>query len=192
MDCPTGHRSWSPARHRENRVTREAGGGDTHGMSSAPVRFRDPRSTEYDFLDSMLVRCPRCDRTAHFEQHPSTPSDAGGRRQPGSRLVCRSCGLCGTGSGAFRSSRYTSHCSYPTLWLRTGTRHGELWAYNLQHLDLIRRFVAADLRERAPWYDTGQKMTLVARLPAWTKSAKNRDEVLRAVDRLRASVIAPG
>jgi hypothetical protein len=67
-----------------------------------------------------------------------------------------------------------------------------LWAYNLQHLDLIRRFVAADLRERAPWYDTGQKMTLVARLPAWMKSAKNRDEMLRTVDRLRATVIAPG
>jgi hypothetical protein len=67
-----------------------------------------------------------------------------------------------------------------------------LWAYNLQHLDLIRRFVAADLRERAPWYDHGQKMTLVARLPAWMKSAKNRDELLRAVDRLRATVIAPG
>jgi hypothetical protein len=67
-----------------------------------------------------------------------------------------------------------------------------LWAYNLQHLDLIRRFVAADLRERAPWYDHGRKMTLVARLPAWMKSAKNRDEVLRAVDRLRATVIAPG
>jgi hypothetical protein len=34
-------------------------------------------------------------------------------------------------------------------------------------------------------------MTLVARLPAWIKSAKNRAEVLRAVDRLRATVIAP-
>jgi hypothetical protein len=72
--------------------------------------------------------------------------------------------------------------------LQTGTRHGLLWAYNPEHLSEIRRFVAAGLRERAPWYDTGQKMTLVARLPAWIKSAKNRDEVLRAIDRLRASL----
>jgi len=28
-------------------------------------------------------------------------------------------------------------------------------------------------------------MTLVARLPGWLKSAKNRAEVLRAIDRLR-------
>jgi len=31
-------------------------------------------------------------------------------------------------------------------------------------------------------------MTLVARLPAWIKSAKDRGEVVRAIDRLRASV----
>jgi len=74
------------------------------------------------------------------------------------------------------------------LWLQTETRHGRLWAYNLPHLDLLRQFVAASLRERDPWYEHGRKMTYVARLPAWVKSAKNRGEVLRAVDRIRASV----
>ncbi|MCZ2525194.1 hypothetical protein [Streptomyces sp. HB2AG] len=34
-------------------------------------------------------------------------------------------------------------------------------------------------------------MTLVARLPAWIKRAKNREEVLRAVGRLHAS-LGPG
>jgi len=154
-------------------------------MSPTPVRFHDPRATRADFASSVLVRCPRCERIAHFERRPCTPPDADGKRCPHTRLVCRSCGLCRIDTGPAKPPR-------PPLWLRTGTRHGELWAYNLQHLDLISRFVAADLRERAPWYDTGQKMTLVARLPAWMKSAKNRDEVLRAVDRLRATVIAPG
>ncbi|WP_427924019.1 hypothetical protein [Streptomyces sp. cg40] len=154
-------------------------------MSRTPVRFHDPRATLADFASSTLVRCPRCERIAHFERRPCTPPDADGRRYPHTRLVCRSCGLC-------RIDTTPSHGPRPTLWLRAGTRHGEVWAYNLRHLDLIRRFVAADLRERAPWYDTGQKMTLVARLPAWIKSAKNRDEVLRAVDRLRATVVTPG
>ncbi|MDV9168969.1 hypothetical protein R6V09_02290 [Streptomyces sp. W16] len=160
-------------------------------MSPTPVRFHDPRATRADFASSILVRCPRCERIAHFEQRPYTPPDADGRRYPHTRLVCRSCGLCRIDKGPRRPSLRTGGPYYPALWLRTGTRHGELWAYNLQHLDLIRRFVAADLRERAPWYDTGHKMTLVARLPAWMKSAKNRAEVLRAVDRLRATVIAP-
>lgn len=33
-------------------------------------------------------------------------------------------------------------------------------------------------------------MTYIARLPAWIESAKNRTEVLRVIDRLRASVTA--
>jgi hypothetical protein len=161
-------------------------------MSPTPVRFHDPRATRADFASSMLVRCPRCERIAHFEQRACTPPDADGRRFPHTRLVCRSCGLCRIDKGPYRPSWRSGDQYYPALWLRTDTRHGELWAYNLQHLDLIRRLVAADLRERAPWYDTGQKMTLVARLPAWIKSAKNREEVLRTVDRLRATVITPG
>jgi hypothetical protein len=158
-------------------------------MSPAPVRFRDTRRTAYDFAGSVLVRCPRCERIAHFEQRPGRTADARGRTYPEHRLVCRSCGLSRIDAGPHCGTRRAGQgCYRPALWLRTETRHGELWAYNLEHLDLIRRFVAADLRERAPWYDTGRKMTLVARLPAWIKSAKNRGEVLRAIDRLRASV----
>ncbi|WP_405975228.1 hypothetical protein OG496_46780 [Streptomyces sp. NBC_00988] len=152
-------------------------------MTPTPVRFHDPRATLADFASSILVRCPRCERIAHFGRGPCTTADGEGGRCRESRVICRSCGLC----------RIDMHRYFrPPLWLQTETRHGHLWAYNLEHLDPIRRFVAADLRERAPWYDTGQKMTLVARLPAWMKSAKNRDEILRAVDRLRATVIAPG
>jgi hypothetical protein len=39
------------------------------------------------------------------------------------------------------------------LWLQTETRHGWVWAYILEHLDLIRRFVQAPLREGIPWHD---------------------------------------
>ncbi|MER6674012.1 hypothetical protein [Streptomyces sp. NPDC000983] len=133
-------------------------------MSPTPTRFRDPGRSDYSFRDSVLVRCPRCDRIAHFGR-------AG--------VVCRSCGRSGPVAAG----------TWPALWLRTATRHGELWAYNLEHLDLIRRFVEARLRERDPWYEHGRKMTCVARLPAWVKSAKNRAEVLRAIDRMRASVV---
>ncbi|WP_329332397.1 hypothetical protein OG866_06085 [Streptomyces sp. NBC_00663] len=135
-----------------------------------PVRFHDPGLPYHHFADSVLVRCPRCDRVAHYERHTG----------PEARVVCRSCGL----------GRTTSCRCRPPLWLRSRTRHGEIWAYNLEHLDLVRRFVAADLRERDPWYEHGRKMTCVGRLPAWIKSANNRAEVLRAIDRMRASVIA--
>ncbi len=39
-----------------------------------------------------------------------------------------------------------------------------------------------------PWHDHGRKMTVVGRLPAWMKQARNRDEVLRAIARIHASL----
>lgn len=161
-------------------------------MSPAPVRFRDRRRTKYDYLGCVLVRCPRCSGTARVEPAPG----AGPRPDPFAerRLVCRSCGLARTRSARcvafWRSSHGPARDPYfgAELWLQTETRHGWLWAYGPEHLDELRRFVAAGLRERAPWYDTGQKMTLVARLPAWITSARNRAEVLRALDRMSASL----
>ncbi|MGW1527919.1 hypothetical protein [Streptomyces sp. NPDC002159] len=165
-------------------------------MALFSVRFRDPRSTEYDFISLIIVRCPGCKKAARVVPAPED-SDPGGRIlfRP-RRLICRGCGLSRVWSG--RRVALPAGASQPAtdpyfglpLWLQVETRHGWLWAYNLEHLDLIRRFVQASLRERAPWYDTGQKMTLVARLPVWIKRAKNRDDILRAVSRIQASLVA--
>src|SRR5438874_5956664 len=65
------------------------------------------------------------------------------------------------------------------LWLQTPCCGHILWAYNSRHLDTLRSYVAADLRER-----TGPTMGMLDRLPAWIKKANHRTEVLRAIDRL--------
>ncbi|WP_370748105.1 hypothetical protein [Streptomyces sp. MnatMP-M17] len=108
------------------------------------------------------------------------------------RLVCRSCGLSresGKGLGFLRGTGQATDPYFNVLLsLQIETRHGWLWAYNLEHLELIRQFVQAPLRERASWDETGRKMTVVARLPAWIKRAKNRTEILRAIKRIRASL----
>ena len=55
-----------------------------------------------------------------------------------------------------------------------------LWANNAIHLDYLESYVAAALRERSlgpatlQWY-----------LPSWMKHAKNREEIPRAIARLR-------
>ncbi|MCX5096589.1 hypothetical protein OOK36_49325 [Streptomyces sp. NBC_00365] len=166
-------------------------------MSPIPThhRFRDPRSTKYDFLASVLVRCPGCEKVAHVGAAP----DPAGVHDPGlfapRRLVCRSCGMAkewSRGCVALHRDRYepaTDPYFDVRLWLQTETRHGWVWAYNLEHLDLIRRFVQASLREGIPWHDHGRRMTVVTRLPAWMQQAKNRDEVLRAIARIHASLL---
>lgn len=68
------------------------------------------------------------------------------------------------------------------LWLQAPFRGEVLWAYNGEHLAFLRDYVAADLRERMP----KRNRSLVARLPAWIKSAKNRDDLLGAIAKLEA------
>ncbi|WP_411081734.1 hypothetical protein [Streptomyces sp. cmx-18-6] len=158
-------------------------------------RFRDPRRTKYDFLTSVLVHCPGCGKVAHVGPAPD-PSGVPDQRLYGRRrLVCRSCGLVRNGSGGAVALHRDRHAPATDphfavrLWLQTETRHGWVWAYNLEHLDVIRRFVQASLREGVPWHEQGRRMTVVARLPAWMQQAKNRDEVLRAIARIHASLL---
>ncbi|WP_284434824.1 hypothetical protein [Streptomyces sp. TUS-ST3] len=168
----------------------------THRTATFSARFRDPRSTEYDFITLIMVRCPGCEKAARVVPAPEDASPGGRILFTPRRLVCHGCGLSRVWSGrlvtlsACTAQPATDPYFGMPLWLQVETRHGWLWAYNLEHLELIRRFAQASLRERTPWYDTGQKMTLVARLPVWIKRAKNRDEVLRAVSRIHASLVA--
>jgi hypothetical protein len=70
------------------------------------------------------------------------------------------------------------------LWLRTECCGGHLlWANNEAHLDYLESYIGATLRER-PVGPSG----LAWYLPAWMKQAKRRDEVLRALGHLRASL----
>jgi ribosomal protein S27AE len=66
------------------------------------------------------------------------------------------------------------------LWLTTRFRSKVVWAYNVEHLQFLRDYVTADLRQRVP----NRNSSLASRLPAWMKSAKNRAGVLSALDEL--------
>jgi hypothetical protein len=56
-----------------------------------------------------------------------------------------------------------------------------LWAYNERHLDTLAAYMAAGIRERAAW----PMMGMLDRLPAWIKAAGHREDVLKAIGRLR-------
>ncbi|GAA3661214.1 hypothetical protein GCM10022224_025850 [Nonomuraea antimicrobica] len=77
------------------------------------------------------------------------------------------------------------------VWLQASCCGQVLWAYDVRHLVLLEAYVAARLRERgnvAPF----APMSLVERLPTWVKVAKNRDEILRTIRRLRSTLPAEG
>jgi DNA-directed RNA polymerase subunit RPC12/RpoP len=70
------------------------------------------------------------------------------------------------------------------LALKERTRHGDIWVYNATHLAELKVFISASLRE-----DCNKQWSYFSRLPTWIKSAKNRDEVLRAVVRLESRAL---
>ena len=142
-------------------------------------RYRDGGSALYDWAEpEVLVVCPRCSARAVVRASGSAR-----------RLTCSSCGL------ARETPDTTSSWGEPVdpwfllpLWLTSELRGHTVWAFNDRHLDALRSWVAADLRERTP--RPGAAMSMLEKLPAWMSSAKNRDDVLAVIDRLseRATV----
>ncbi|MEU8660875.1 hypothetical protein [Actinoplanes philippinensis] len=154
-------------------------------MRAGEGRFRDPRVWLYSLAaEDIDVVCPRCSARAVVTTRPveglrvlSWPR----------RFVCTAC----VSTASWPSADPSSCWGGPEdpffrfrLWRTAELRSGRiLWAFNAAHLTLLEDFVGARLRERGP---AAGHMTMIARLPAWMKAAKNRDEVSRALARMRA------
>lgn len=130
--------------------------------------------------------CPRCAQQATVRR--SEEPGAGS-----SRLTCSRCGL-------FEEERDQRRAgaggTYPAdlrtrmeLWLVGEFRGHRVWAYNERHLEQMRRFVAASLRERGDGRRCG--MSMIETLPGWMKEARNRAGLLREFDRIAARLEVP-
>lgn len=138
----------------------------------------------------MLVRCPACHGPALAV-----------RKDRRSRVTCTGCGFAKDwatkGDGTPRDDvvpvedAVTDPVSGLALWLQAPCVGHTVWALDGEHLDFLRRAIAATLRERAT-YDgwDGRPRTdtyygrIPAALPTWMKLAKHRDEVLAALEKM--------
>jgi transcription elongation factor Elf1 len=66
------------------------------------------------------------------------------------------------------------------LWLQKNVRGNLLWAYNRSHLHDVKEYVGAKLRERR----TTRYTTMVEKLPTFIKEAKNREAILKAIEKM--------
>lgn len=66
-----------------------------------------------------------------------------------------------------------------SLLLQKDLKQGTLYAFNKAHAEEYLAFIEAEQRERQP-KNTGKKSFFTS-LPAWIKSAKNRDDVAKAL-----------
>lgn len=66
------------------------------------------------------------------------------------------------------------------LWFQADVRGNLFWAYNRRHLGEIKSYVSSKLRER----QTTTHTTMVERLPNFIKDSKNRETLIKIIERL--------
>ena len=105
----------------------------------------------------VTISCPHCGTTRTFEP-----------RNEAYRLVYKSSGFA------------VAPIFNLPLWLQTDVKGNLFWAYNKQHLQDMKSYVQAKLRERQSKGYT----TMVERLPKFITEAKNRVAILKAIEQL--------
>src|SRR5438876_3622443 len=125
-------------------------------------RFRETGQTIYEFIDHILVHCPRCDECAEvILRNPDAPRKYRVDIEfAPRRLVCKHCGYSKDWHGrqVIQYQEYDWYFHQP-LWLRIPCCGDILWAHNEKHLNFLADFVKAELRESYP------NGTLASRLP---------------------------
>jgi len=121
-------------------------------------------------------RCPECRWLVEARLN-------GPRFVPQTQLNCPKCGaemtIPITWYPEFPGQAYDPFFGLP-LWFVGTVKGHELWAYNREHLTFLKNVVSAELREKAP----NQNRTLSNRLPKWMLNRKNRDDVLKLIEKL--------
>lgn len=143
----------------------------------------------YDFIKDILVQCPQCQKRALVDTQGYTLFQ---REAKNIRIVCVHCGynkLADTTSTrklAYAIGSPVDPFFQLPVWLQVHVGDQVLWAYNEAHLNLLETHITARLRER-----NGFKYNIKsigAKLPRWMTAAKNREQVLKAIDRLKATL----
>jgi len=153
-------------------------------------RFLDRGTRIYDFYEEFLVVCPKCAKMAKVVIDEAEFAKLSTRRLlkfrnqyfAPRRLVCLSClyRAAWKGNQIAVGGNIDWYFRLP-LWLEISCCGERLWAYNQKHLELLENYVAAKLRERT----AKGRSSFLSKLPKWIKSAKNRDEILRAIGKLK-------
>lgn len=158
------------------------------------TRNKDSYQTRVlDFINDVLVECPKCKTQAIVKCNGFTFSNG---YSNDIKLVCTHCGysksleqnpdsilFSSPGHQIVGKHLYIGGAVDPffhvPLWLKTNCCGNILWAYNYQHLIFLESHVESKLRER-----NGQEpsnSSLGSRLPKWMTTKQNRADVIRSI-----------
>ncbi len=128
------------------------------------------------------LNCPQCGKRIEFAMEKVTV------QKEKIKVPCSHCGF----THAYKP-KYTHYYNFSPnfeegkerifnaeLWLKKPYKNHLFWANNYQHLDYLKRYIQAKIRERNEIFC----MSMVARLPAFIKSKKNREDLLKIIEGL--------
>jgi hypothetical protein len=100
------------------------------------------------------------------------------------------CATCGQVRN-YEINWYRYHGHLPTdpyfgleLYFQKMVKKGNLWVYNLEHVEYLRDYLNSTVRDR----ESTALYTMVARLPAFIKSKKNKEAVTKQLDEFEIQI----
>lgn len=130
----------------------------------------------------VLVKCREC----HEPIHRSSVIEG---QWPKLATRCDNCGdTCEYDAQITHERLHNGHVVDPhfglPLWLQLPWRDELFWAYNYEHLHILREYIAAKHRERGinPRNTIKKNSAMLSRLPEFMTKAANRADMLRLID----------
>ncbi|TGE06578.1 hypothetical protein EU556_17250 [Hymenobacter fodinae] len=145
-----------------------------------------------EFMTEFLVKCPNCDSKGVVATSFKDTWQAS--------FICITCSSHRLWSGN-SSSFVTAHSNYDQydgilsgpavdcffrypLWYQAEYKGNVLYAYNLVHLNWLRLYLEAKLRERVQTLNGWSNQSLQSRIPQWMLIAKNRAAIIKKIKAL--------
>ncbi len=83
------------------------------------------------------------------------------------------------GSIDSKQEGYDPYLNLP-LWYKSLFNKDLFWAYNEKHLEFLKEYIGAKIRER----QSGAGSSMVEKLPDFIKSSKNREKLIKKIEKL--------
>ncbi len=162
-------------------------------------RFDAGGTSIWDFSTNFLVICPNCTKMAQvisdwkIENEPAKFSclHCGRTKElyinKSTYMFTPSLGAPEKGTVCI-GAPFDWYFHYP-LWLQQLCCGHVLWAQNKEHLEWMKQYISAKIRIQKKDELLGyNNHSLAARLPKWIQSASNRPKLLKAIEKLEATL----
>ncbi len=142
-------------------------------------RFQDQNYRLTHFQKEVAIVCPKCQKkaltTVNYEEKRS-------------KLTCTYCGYHDVKDTSFDYLGHTNQFEVAAnlyfkaeLWYMTAFKNEFFFAYNEPHLLYLEKYIAAKLRENKD----RKHFTLLEKLPRFYHEAKNREALLKIIQKLK-------